>query len=582
MTWPRPRPTVGDPSSAAERRENPTAWRFPPDAINNLYEIISSRRDIRRFRPDPVPEEIVKRVLLAAHAGPSVGHSQPWRFILVQASHTRHVAATIADRERLRQADALDPDASRRLLDLQLEGIREAPLGIVVCCDRRTAPQGVLGRATFHDTDLWSCACAIENLWLAARAEGLGVGWVTLFPPDELAALVGLPQGVATLGWLCLGWPDERPPEPGLMRAGWSTRLPLEEVVLHERWSQYETSPPRSHLAVPSQNDVITARDASDQLLTPPGSLGILDRTLDKIASLGITTPAAALIVVGADHRVAAHGVSTYPTDVTREILEASAVGESLGAATAQSAGIDFIVIDAGLLGPPIPSVPKVNISEFEGDILTQDAFSITSVKALIRFGYDFATQGLDSNIVALGEIGIGNTTIASALLAALTGASIEESTGLGAGGDSSTLQRKRSVVEESVRRAIGAHGSHLLNDPLVALSSLGGAEIAVLTGIVQGVSSRGGVVVTDGFATTVAALCAERLTPGVAAHLIAGQRSRERGHQRALEELGLEPLLDLRIRAGEGVGAGIATGLILTGLRMRELTGRVVDLRAR
>ena len=94
----------------------------------------------------------------------------------------------------------------------------------------------MFGRATFPDADVWSCACAIENLWLAARAEGLGVGWVTLFEPAALAGLVGLPEGVVTLGWLCLGWPDERPPEPGLERAGWSRRAPLHDVVLRNRW----------------------------------------------------------------------------------------------------------------------------------------------------------------------------------------------------------------------------------------------------------------------------------------------------------------------------------------------------------
>ena len=110
------------------------------------------------------------------------------------------------------------------MLDLKLEGLREAPVGIVVCCDRRVPGAGILGRATFPDADLWSCACAIENLWLTARAEGLGVGWVTLFPPAELAELLGLPEGVETLGWLCVGWPNERPPAPGLERAGWWTR----------------------------------------------------------------------------------------------------------------------------------------------------------------------------------------------------------------------------------------------------------------------------------------------------------------------------------------------------------------------
>src|SRR4029077_648831 len=149
----------------------------------------------------------------------------PWRFVIVMDPEIRDRAAVLADRERMRQAEQLEPAASRRLRDLQLEGIREAPLGVVVCCDRRVPAAGVLGRATFPDTDLWSSACAIQNLWLAARAAGLGLGWVTLFPPQELADLIGLPEGVVTLGWLCLGWPDERPHAPGLERAGWSRRL---------------------------------------------------------------------------------------------------------------------------------------------------------------------------------------------------------------------------------------------------------------------------------------------------------------------------------------------------------------------
>ena len=235
-SWARPVPLVGDTTSAAERADDPRAWRFDEEQRRAVYDVIAARRDIRRFRPDQLEPDLVHRLLAAAHAGPSVGHCQPWRFLLVTDAPARERAALIAERERQRQASLLTEDARRRMLDLQLDGIAEAPLGIVVCCDRRAAPAGVLGRATFPDTDMWSCACAIENLWLAARAEGLGVGWVTLFPPDELAGLVGLPPGVETLGWLCVGWPDERPPSPGLERAGWSRRAPLEAVVLHERW----------------------------------------------------------------------------------------------------------------------------------------------------------------------------------------------------------------------------------------------------------------------------------------------------------------------------------------------------------
>jgi nicotinate-nucleotide--dimethylbenzimidazole phosphoribosyltransferase len=174
VVWQRPVPLVGDVSAASQRAADPGAWALSTTQREALYSVIGARRDVRRFRPDPVQAEIVDRVLGAAHQAPSVGHSQPWRFILVRDAAIRERAALMADQQRLTQAAGMEPDAARRLLDLQLEGIREAPLGIVVCCDRRAEAAGVLGRATFPDADVWSCACAIENMWLATRAEDWG------------------------------------------------------------------------------------------------------------------------------------------------------------------------------------------------------------------------------------------------------------------------------------------------------------------------------------------------------------------------------------------------------------------------
>ncbi|MHB8506973.1 MAG: 5,6-dimethylbenzimidazole synthase, partial [Acidimicrobiales bacterium] len=266
MTWPRPVPTVGDRTSAAERAADPRGWAMGDDVAETFQRLAAARRDIRRFRADPVDAQLLVRILTAAHAAPSVGHSQPWRFVLVEAPLTRQRAATLADQQRLAQAAAMEDVAGRQLLDLDLEGIREAPVGVVVCCDRRAPAAGVLGRATFADADLWSCACAIQNLWLAARAEGLGVGWVTLFRPDDLAALVGAPPGVETLGWLCVGWPDERPPTPGLERRGWSARLALDEVVLRECWPAGDgPPPPPSRLAPPTPTSLVAARDEGDR-----------------------------------------------------------------------------------------------------------------------------------------------------------------------------------------------------------------------------------------------------------------------------------------------------------------------------
>ncbi|MBB3677401.1 nicotinate-nucleotide--dimethylbenzimidazole phosphoribosyltransferase [Modestobacter versicolor] len=571
MTWPRPVPLIGDGTAASERAADPAGWALPEADRAGLYRAIGARRDVRRYRPDPVPDEVLTRVLAAAHQAPSVGHSQPWRFVVVRDAALRDRAAVLTDRERLRQAAQLEPEAGARLLDLQLEGVREAPLGVVVCCDRRTPATGVLGRATFPDADLWSCAAAIQNLWLAARAEGLGLGWVTLFRPDELAELLGLPDGVVTLGWLCLGWPDERPPAPGLERAAWSRRLPLADVVLADRWPADDVPAPPSRLRAPDQANVVGARDDADRLLTPPGSLGVLDRAVDRAVALGrADLTGGVLVLAGADHPVAAAGVSAYPASTTRDVVTAAVAGVALGATAARSAGLDLVVVDAGVLGGPVPGAVAARPRDPRGDLAGAPAMTAADVTRLVEAGRRLGVEHGARGLVALGEVGVGNTTVAAALACALLHVEPADVTGLGAGADAAMLARKLQVVAAAVHRA----GTGL--DPRTALAELGGPELAVLAGVALGAAEARAVVVVDGFATSVAALVAVQLEPAVQSSLVAGQRSRERGHDAVLQALGCEPLLDLRLRAGEGVGAVLAASLLLQGLALRRGTARV------
>ena len=563
MTWPRPVPVIGDQTSAAQRRAAPDAWRFPDAARAALYDIVAARRDVRRFRPDPVQEDVLERVLTAGHSAPSVGHSQPWRFLVVQDPALREHASVMADAERLAQARQLDADSARHLLDLQLEGIREAPLGIVVCCDRRTPAAGVLGRATFPDADLWSCACAIQNMWLAARAEGLGLGWVTLFRPDALGSLLELPDGVVTLGWLCLGWPDERPPAPGLERAGWSRRAPLSDVVLRDRWpatGQYPAAP-TSRLRAPDQAAVVAARDVADTLLTTPGSLGVLDRAVDRTVALGHAgLRTGTLVLVVGRHPVVELGVSAFAATVTEDLLQAARAGTALGAVAARAAGLAVSVVDAGTS---------------TGNLRDEDPLSADAVEQLVAHGIGVGEQAALGGLVALGEVGIGNTTVAAALAASVLRLRPDDAVGLGAGADSAMVQRKADVVAAALARweQAGADGT-----TAGLLTALGGPDIALLTGVVLGAARAGAAVILDGLATSVAALLAVQSEPAVAAHLVAGQRSREKAHAAVLQQLGLEPLLDLRLRAGEGVGAVLAAQLLLTGLRTRADAARTAE----
>lgn len=564
--WPRPVPLIGDATSAAVRSARPSGWAFDPATVDGLHAVLAARRDVRRFRPDPVPNEVLRRVLEAGHRAPSVGQSQPWRFIVVTEQETRDRAALMADRERLRQAEHLTPDRRSRLLDLQLDGVREAPVGVVVACDRRAPAAGVLGRATFVDADMWSCACAVQNIWLAARAVGLGLGWVTLFRPDDLAGLLGLPEGVETLGWLCLGWPDERPPDPSLERHGWSARLPLDEVIIYGRWpAQGEPVRPASHLAGPDQTAVVAGRDSGDDLLAVPGSLGVLDSTVNRVRALRPDPPAGGtLVVAGADHPVTRHRVSAYDPSVTEMVLDATRSGVSIGAVTAAQAGLGVLAVRAAPGGPA-------------GDLVDSDALTPADVDSLIGQGEEIGERLAGAGVLCLGEVGVGNTTVAAALGCLLLDMTPEAAVGLGSSSDSAMVARKIDVVARAVARARSVHGERA-GLPRQALAAVGGPEIAFLVGVTLAASRRRVPVVLDGLVTSIAALVAVRLEPAVQAALVAGQRSREQAHQQVLTELGLEPLLELRLRSGEGVGACLAAQMLLTTLRVRDATARVYE----
>ena len=574
--WDRPIPRIGDTTSSATRAAAPTGWSLGDQVQQGLDTAIDTRRDIRRYRHDDVPKELVNTVLWAGHRAPSVGHSQPWRFIVVRDADIRDRAAVMADRERLRQAELLTPDRRAHLLDLQLEGIREAPVGIVVACDRRAPASGVLGRNTFTDADMWSCACAVENMWLTARAHGLGMGWVTLFQPEELAELLHLPNDVETLGWLCLGWPDERPPAPGLERRGWSRRVPLSDVTLADRWPADSAQPEapvsalRQTLHSPNRYQVVAAHDDADQLLTPPGSLGLLDQTLDRVEAAGGTEiTGGTLVLVGADHPVAHLGVTAFEASVTHDVMAASVAGTGLGVSTATAAGLSHLVVDAGV-AQPVQGARSVRIRGERGDLRHADAMTPVQVEALLRDGQALGAEASHDGLVCLGEVGVGNTTIATALACAMTGLGPDEAVGLGAGSDTAMVERKAEIIKAALTRT---HTDP--NDPERLLAALGGPEFAVLAGVCLGAAEAGSPVVLDGLATSVAALIATKFSPGLHGWLVASQASREQVHQIVLAELGLEALMELRMRAGEGVGACFGAQMILTGLQVRRTAAR-------
>jgi 5,6-dimethylbenzimidazole synthase len=212
-----------------------TGQAFSPQERRAVYRAIAQRRDMRRFAPGgTVGEDVLARLLAAAHAAPSVGLMQPWRFIRITDDSLRRRIHALVDEERPLTAAALG-ERGAEFLALKVEGILEcAELLVVALRDDRE--RHVFGRRTLPQMDLASVSCAIQNLWLAARAEGLGVGWVSLFDPDRLAALLDMPPGAEPVAILCLGPVPEFPDRPALEVDGWAVARPLAEFVRENRW----------------------------------------------------------------------------------------------------------------------------------------------------------------------------------------------------------------------------------------------------------------------------------------------------------------------------------------------------------
>jgi len=202
-----------------------------------VYKAIVLRRDIRRhFEASPIPHDVLVRILSAAHHAGSVGFMQPWDFILIEDREVRQKVLDSFLRERDRCADFYESPRRELFLSLKLEGILESALNLCVTCDRTRGGPHVLGRSTILETDLYSTCCAIQNLWLASRAEGIGVGWVSILDPERLATILGLPDHVVPVAYLCLGYVREFPDVPDLQRAGWRQRIPLSDLIHLDRW----------------------------------------------------------------------------------------------------------------------------------------------------------------------------------------------------------------------------------------------------------------------------------------------------------------------------------------------------------
>ncbi|MGA5870827.1 nicotinate-nucleotide--dimethylbenzimidazole phosphoribosyltransferase [Streptomyces cinereoruber] len=583
----------GTPETAPEALPEPPAPEGTPEPSpaapgyddaerEAVLRVMRERRDIRNgFRSDPIPHEVLLRVLEAAHTAPSVGHSQPWDFVVIRSAETRQTMHELAQRQREAYAKSLPKARAKQFKELKIEAILDTPVNIVVTADPTRGGRHTLGRYTQPQMAPYSSALAVENLWLAARAEGLGVGWVSFFDEREMVRALGLPEHLEVVAYLCVGYVDEFPEEPELMQAGWSKRRPLAWVVHEETYGRRALPGEEPHDLLQETVANIRPLDAKalgeawerqKRMTKPAGALGMLEIISAQLAGLSrmcpppIPEPAAVAIFAG-DHGVHAQGVTPWPQEVTGQMVANFLGGGAVCNAFANQVGAEVCVIDVGVASelPATPGLLPRKVRPGTADFTTGPAMTREEVLAAIEVGVETARDLVAAGNKALltGEMGIANTTASAALISVFTDVDPAEVTGRGTGINDETHARKVDVV----RRALALHTPDP-EDPIGALAAVGGLEHAALVGLILGAASLRTPVILDGVSTGAAALVARAIAPESLAACIAGHRSAEPGHVAALNKLGLRPLVDLDLRLGEGTGALLALPLVQSAAR--------------
>ncbi|MEU1915787.1 nicotinate-nucleotide--dimethylbenzimidazole phosphoribosyltransferase [Streptomyces massasporeus] len=566
-------------AAVAEARQStgPAAPGYDPAEREAVLKVMRERRDIRNgFRSDPIPHEVLLRVLEAAHHAPSVGHSQPWDFVVIRSADTRRAMHELAMRQRDAYAKSLPKGRAKQFKELKIEAILDTPVNIVVTADPTRGGRHTLGRHTQPQMAPYSAALAVENLWLAARAEGLGVGWVSFFDEREMVRALGLPEHLEIIAYLCVGYVDEFPDEPELLQAGWSKRRPLSWVVHEETYGRRALPGEEPHDLLAETVAQIRPLDAKalgeawerqKRMTKPAGALGMLEIISAQLSGLSrqcpppIPEPAAVAIFAG-DHGVHAQGVTPWPQEVTAQMVANFLGGGAVCNAFATQVGAEVCIVDVGVAAdlPATPGLLPRKIRAGTSDMTTGPAMTREEARQAVEVGIETARDLVAAGNKALltGEMGIANTTASAALISVFTGADPAEVTGRGTGINDETLARKTEVV----RRALELHQPDPA-DPIGVLAAIGGFEHAAIVGLLLGGASLRTPVILDGVSAGAAALVARAIAPEVLAACIAGHRSAEPGHVAALNKLGLRPLVDLDLRLGEGTGALLALPLV-------------------
>ena len=534
-----------------------------------LDEILKSRRDTRHFTGDQVPDAVIEKALQAGHWAPSVGLTDATKYYLIRSAEMKKAikdlfldydekAISLTDNEQQKQ----DYKA------LKLEAIEEAPLGLVICYDRSVLNNFTIGTVGSNEAVKFSSVCAAQNIWLSLTEQGYSMGWVSILNYYQFKQLLGLPENMEPLGYFCVGKPATNyDNQPMLQQLNWKQKqeIPLVEEITVLNESKVETVFFDTKKEINSAAFANALQHKIDQKTKPTGSLGILEVLAKQIGMVFQTLEPKIikpnLVVFAADHGIANHGVSAYPQDVTRQMVNNFLTGGAAINVFCKQNKIQLAIVDAGVNYdfPMNTDLISAKIGKGTHSFLHGAAMSKTEVELCFIKGSEIVATiaNTGSNCIGFGEMGIGNTATASVLMSIILELPIQDCVGKGPGVNDAQLLQKISILKKCIANYDGS------DDLDSKLAYFGGFEIMQMVGGMLQAKQDNMLILVDGFICSVAFLIAFKKNPSIIKNAIFCHSSAEQGHQKILDYLGVRSLLQLDLRLGEGTGCAIAFPII-------------------
>ncbi|MEO8533022.1 MAG: nicotinate-nucleotide--dimethylbenzimidazole phosphoribosyltransferase [Flavobacterium sp.] len=535
--------------------------------MSYLDDILKSRRDTRHFTSDEVPDEVIKNALQAGHWAPSVGLTDATKYYIIKSAEVKSAVKNLfLDYNKKAEALTDNPEQKEHYKSLKLEAIEEAPIGLIIAYDRSVLNQFTIGTVGSNEAVKFSSVCAAQNIWLSLTEQGYGMGWVSILNYYQFKKIIDLPENIEPLGYFCIGKPATNyDNQPMLQQLKWKQKSEVPDcseiknvIPLEVPNIQFNSDSPI--LNKNKDSFIQLLQEKIDSKTKPIGALGVLETLAFQMGSVfetlnpKIKNPN--IVVFAADHGIANHGVSAYPQDVTRQMVNNFLEGGAAINVFCNQNNIALSIVDSGVNYdfPTNAKLINAKIAKGTQSFLHVPAMSETELQLCFEKGKIIVDDiaKIACNCIGFGEMGIGNTSTASVLMSLLTGISIEECVGKGTGVEDEKLLQKQNILKKAIDNYSGQ--AELFQQ----LAYFGGFEIIQMAGGMLSAYDHKMLILVDGFICSVAFLIAFEINPDIKQNAIFCHVSAEQAHQKLLNYLGVKPILNLDLRLGEGTGCAI------------------------